>query len=123
MSAANSDRELQPHQLGQHFSPPHERQALGPASHHFGIIGLDRRGIDHSRSPLDMGRIMANEDLGPQLFEPFGIGAGLGIGALDHIANTQHDLGNAAHAYAPYANKMHGTEGEGDGASVHGDHR
>ena len=66
-----------------------------------------------------MGRIMANENLGTELLQPLCVGAGLGIGALDHIANPKHDLGNAAHANAPNANEVHGSEVEGYGTSVH----
>ena len=62
---------------------------------------------------------MADEHLGAQLLQPFGIGAGLGVGPLHRIAGAHHDLGDAAHADAPDADEVHGADFEGDGATGH----
>ena len=62
---------------------------------------------------------MADEDLRAQLFQPLGVGAGLGVGALHRVADAQHDLGDAAHADAADADEVHGAKFEGDRASVH----
>ena len=119
VGAADRDGELQPHQFGQHLGPAHQGDATLARGLHLGIVGLDRRRIDHGRDALaDMGGVVADEDLGPQLLQPFGIGAGLGVRALNRIADLQHDLGDAAHAYAADADEMDGTEVERDGAKA-----
>jgi hypothetical protein len=70
-----TDRELQPHQLGQHLGPTDQRNAPLAGDHHLGIARLDRGRIDHRRDALsDMRRVMADEDPRAQLLQPLGIG-------------------------------------------------
>jgi hypothetical protein len=116
--AAHGDRELQPHQLGQHLGAAHQRQALVAAGGHLDVVGLDRGGIDDGRRAFDIGRVLADEDPRAQLFQPLGIGAGLGVAALHGVADADHDLGDAGHADAADADEVHGAEFEGDGAST-----
>jgi hypothetical protein len=61
---------------------------------------------------------MSDEDLGAQLLQPLGVGAGLGVRALHRIADADHDLGDAAHADAADADEVHRTEFEGDRTSA-----
>src|SRR5690606_39113932 len=75
----------------------------------------------HRRDALGhMGGVMADVDAGAQLFEPFGVGAGLGVRALHLIADLQHDLGDAAHADAADADEVDRPEGERNGAKTTG---
>src|SRR5690606_5531757 len=60
----------------------------------------------------------ADEDARAQLLEPLGVGAGFGVGALNRIADFQHDLGDAAHADAAYADKVDRAEIERDGTKT-----
>ncbi len=66
-----------------------------------------------------MGGVVADEDGGAQLLQPLGIGRGLGVRALHHIADAQHDLGYAAHADAANADEVNGSEVERNGTFIH----
>uniref|UniRef100_A0A0N4Z3P8 LigA n=1 Tax=Parastrongyloides trichosuri TaxID=131310 RepID=A0A0N4Z3P8_PARTI len=119
VGAADADRELQPHQLGQHLGPTDQRYAAFARHHQLGVRRLDRRGIDHRRDALGhMGRVVADVDAGAQFLEPLGVGAGLGVRALHLIADLQHDLGDAAHADAADADEVDGPKGERNGAKT-----
>jgi hypothetical protein len=61
---------------------------------------------------------VADEDARAQPLQPLGIGAGLGVRALNRIADLEHDLGDAAHADAAYAHEMDGAEVERYGAKA-----
>ena len=119
VGAADADRELQTHQLGQHLGAAHQRNAAFARHDQFRVRRLDRRGIDHRRDALGhMGGVVADVDAGAQLLEPLGVGAGLGVRAGHLIADLQHDLGDAAHADAADADEVDRPEGERNGAKA-----
>ena len=114
--AAHGDGKLKPHKLGQHFGAAHQRDASFARGGVFGIVRLDGGRIDHRRGAFDMGGVMADEDAGAKRGQAFGIGRGLGVGALHRIADAQHDFGYAAHAYSADADEVNGADVEGRGA-------
>ncbi len=115
VGAGDGDRVFQPHQLGQHLGALDQRDAPLLGGHQLGIVRLDGGRIDHRGGALDVGAVLADEDPGPQLLQPLGVGRGLGVGALHHIAQGQHDLGISAHAGAADAGEVDRTDVEGNG--------
>ncbi|MNV63147.1 hypothetical protein D3C71_1557250 [compost metagenome] len=119
MGAADADRELQTHQLGQHLGPADQGDAALAGDDQFGVRRLDRRGIDHRRDALGHVRgVMADVDAGAQALQPLGVGAGLGVRAGHLIADLQHDLGDAAHADAADTDEVDRPKGERNGTKA-----
>ena len=119
MGAANRDRELQSHQLGQHFGAPNQGNAALAGRHHLRVGRLHGGGIDDGGDALaDVRGVMADEHPRAQLFQPFGIGRSLGIRPLHRITDLEHDFGDPAHADAADTDEMNRTEVERNGAKA-----
>ena len=115
---ADRHRELQAHELCQHLGAADQGQAAAAGLDQLGVIGLDRRRIDHGGGGPQIAGLLADEDAGTQLFKALGIGAGAGVRALHRIADPQHDLGDAAHADPADPDEVDGPDVEGRGPSA-----
>ena len=114
MRTGDRDRPFQPDQLGQHVGPAHHRNGPRPRRIDFRIAALDR-GRDHQRADaFDVLGLVADHDLGAALGQPIRVRARLHIGAGNLIAKVDHHLGDARHADAANADKMHRADVEGD---------
>ena len=70
--AGNGHAFLAAHQLGQHHGTGHHGQQLGVCGHHLGVVGLDGGGGDQAVGPFDVGSIVADVNLRPQVRQALG---------------------------------------------------
>ncbi len=80
------DIRLQPHQLGQHFSPPHHRQALRPRGIQLCITRLNGARDDDNLGTFKVFGLLANENLRALFFKPLGYFAALQVRPLHGIS-------------------------------------
>ena len=110
VGAGDGDALLQPHQLGEHFGPPHHRNAPRPRRRQLGIVALDRGRDDDHRRLAEMRGVMADEDGRAVLAQPLDVGVVAGVRALHLVAEIDQHLGDAGHADAADADEMDGAK-------------
>src|SRR5690606_14813589 len=77
----------------------------------FGITVFDCRRHDHDLRRAEIGRVMADRDGDALLAQALDIGVLGLVGALHAVAQRMQRLGDAAHADAANADKMHEADG------------
>ena len=107
MRAGDGDAAFQPHQLRQHLGAAHHRQPLRAGGDKLRIVGFDRRRDDDDAGAVEVFGLMADRDLHAFVAQPLDVGAVGLVGALHDIAEIHQHLGDAAHADAADADKMH----------------
>ena len=110
MSAGDRHALLEAHQFGEHFGAADDRQALCARRGEFGIVALDGGRDDDDGGLAEVGRIMADEDAGALVAQPFDVGVVAGVRALHPIALIEQHFGDARHADAADADKMDGAK-------------
>ena len=106
VGARDGDAVLEPHELGEHLRPRDDGDAALARHLHLDVVGGDGGRVDDHVGALDVGGLMAGEDLGPQALEPLHRVVAPGVRAGDAIAQVEQDLGNAAHAHATDAHEV-----------------
>ena len=94
----------------EHLGAAHHRQALGARGDQFGIVALDRGRDDDDRGLAEIGRVMADEDLGALVAQPLDVGVVGGVRPLDAIALVEQHFGDARHADAADPDEMDGAD-------------
>ena len=112
MRASYGDGPFQANDLSQHIGAAHNGNARSASRLNLDIIILDRAGNDDGACASHIFCDVANMDDGAAFPQPFDIGAFLHIGALNLIAEIDHDLGDARHANATNTNQVSGAERE-----------
>ncbi len=104
--AGDRDGRIEPHQLGEHFRAPDDRQALLACRDEFGVQRLDRRRNHDIAGADEVDRVMAHENTDALGAQPLDVGAFFLVGALDGVALGDQDLGDRAHADAADADDV-----------------
>jgi len=110
MGASDRDIELEPHQLGQHLCPAHDRQATTARGGQLNIVVFDSAGDHDNRCIADVIGALADMDGRTHSGETFKDRAFTKIAALHRIAEIKHDFCDAAHADAADADEMNRAE-------------
>jgi hypothetical protein len=95
------------HQFGQHLGAAHHRQEPLAGRHQLGIVLLDGGGDHNHFGVTEIGGRMADMHLDALIPQPLHIGAFGLIRALNLVAEIVQHLGDAAHADAADADKVH----------------
>ncbi len=95
--AGDRDAALEPHQLGQHLSAAHHRQALRPRRDELWIVALDGSRHHHHFGIAERGGRMADRNFSAFIAQPPDICGIGGIRPLHRIAEVDEHLGDAAH--------------------------
>ena len=110
--AADRDGPFQPHQFGEHFRPPHDRDEACPSGLDLGIVFLDGGGGDDDLRPAEVRRVVPDGHLDAGRAQPQHVGGFGNIAALHDVAEVVQHLGDAGHADAADAHEMDGADGQ-----------
>jgi hypothetical protein len=119
VGAADGDGPLQAHDFGQHFGAAYDRHAASARGVDFRIAVLDRGGNDDDAGMGGVLGLVADADGDAALTQALDIGAVLGIGAGDLVAQIFHHLGDTGHADAADADEMDWTRIKRNSAADH----
>ena len=106
MGASDSHIRLEPHQFGQHFGPPHHRQAGFTRLIQFRVARFNGCRDNNHLSTRQVLRPLPQKYRGTQTLKPTGDLRGFQVRSLHPIALIQQNLRYARHANAADPDKM-----------------
>ena len=114
------DVPLEAHDLGQHLGAAHDRHAaLTRAASTSGLPSLMADEITTTPALAELSALWPMTIMNALGAQPLDIGAVLGVGAGDFVAEVLHHGGDAGHADAANADEMDGPGVERNGAADH----
>jgi hypothetical protein len=104
--AGHRDAVLEPHQLREHLRARDHGDLALARGDDLDVLARHRRGVDDDLGALDVGGVVADEDLGAEPLEALDRLRALLVGARDRVAEVHEDLGDAGHPHAADAHEV-----------------
>ena len=98
MGSGNGNSGPEAHQLGQHLGAGNDGNSPVAGFHQFRVLVRDGRGLDEHVRVAHVVRAVADEDRGPEVFQPSDRGRGGQVRAGDVESHVDEHLGDAVHA-------------------------
>jgi len=113
MGARNRDGPFKAHQFGKHVGALDHRDMTRARGGDFRIVALDRGRNDHRVCAFDVLRLVADHHRHALVAQALNIGPVRNVRAAHIVTERPHHIGDAAHADAANADKMHNARAEG----------